>query len=88
MMTAAFAASQLDTTVRETFERDGVVCIRDLIAPEWIDALRIAFEDVMAHPKPTDRPKPPAISLRTAFGVAGRPFAPSRWMEAWLALRH
>lgn len=34
----------------DTFARDGVVCVRGLIAPKWIELLREAVEEVMATP--------------------------------------
>lgn len=36
----------------DTFDRDGVVCIRGLISPEWLDHLRVAVEEVMTNPGP------------------------------------
>lgn len=33
-----------------TYESDGVVCIRRVVAPEWIEKLRIAVDDALAHP--------------------------------------
>jgi ectoine hydroxylase-related dioxygenase (phytanoyl-CoA dioxygenase family) len=33
-----------------TYQADGVVCIREAIAPEWIDKLRLAVEEAMDHP--------------------------------------
>ena len=88
MMTAAYTAPQRDTIVRETFERHDVVCIRDLIAPEWIDALRVAFEEAMAHPKPMNRPKPPGSFVENSLWSRWPAFrARLPWMEAWLVLR-
>jgi ectoine hydroxylase-related dioxygenase (phytanoyl-CoA dioxygenase family) len=38
-----------------TFEQDGVVCLRGLVEPEWIERLREAVEEVMATPGPNAR---------------------------------
>ncbi len=34
----------------ETFERDGIVCLRKVFSPDWVDAMRAAAEISMAHP--------------------------------------
>ena len=34
-----------------TFDHDGVVCVRDLISPKWVDRLRDALEIALAHTK-------------------------------------
>jgi len=34
----------------ETFSRDGLVCLRGVIAPEWIDALRTGVEQDLSEP--------------------------------------
>ncbi len=34
------------------YERDGVVCLRGVFGPDWIDAMRAAVEDAMADPGP------------------------------------
>lgn len=40
---------------REQFERDGVVCVRGLLAPHWIERLRDAIAGVMATPSEFSR---------------------------------
>ena len=37
---------------REAFARDGVVCLRQVFAPHWIERLRAATEEALAHPGP------------------------------------
>jgi ectoine hydroxylase-related dioxygenase (phytanoyl-CoA dioxygenase family) len=39
----------------ETFQRDGVVCVRGLISPDWIAVLREAVEEVMVDKGPDAR---------------------------------
>ncbi len=48
------ASPQLPRPVTEnellTFERDGVVCLREMFSPEWVESLRRAAEDGLASP--------------------------------------
>ena len=37
---------------RESYERDGVVCLRGLFSADWLEFLAAAIEDAMAHPGP------------------------------------
>ena len=39
----------------ETFRRDGVVCLRQVIGPEWIESLRAGVAHNMANPSPRAR---------------------------------
>ncbi len=36
----------------DTYENDGVICLRGIIDPRWIDVLRIATDEAMATPGP------------------------------------
>ena len=47
-----------------TFKKDGVVCLRSVIDPAWIDRLRRADDAIVANPRPR--------ALRGASGDAGR----------------
>jgi hypothetical protein len=37
---------------RGDYERDGVVCLRNIFPKEWLDFLAGAIEDAMANPGP------------------------------------
>ena len=47
-----FDASELGPAVGEAFARDGVICIRGLLSPAWVDHLRVAVDDAIARPGP------------------------------------
>lgn len=47
--------SHVTTAHRETYQRDGVVCLRGLIPSDWIARLRDAVETVMATPSAFSR---------------------------------
>lgn len=36
----------------QDYERDGVVCLRNVLDPSWIEALRVGMEDVIHNPGP------------------------------------
>ena len=37
---------------RKAYARDGVICLRGVFAPAWIERLRAATEEALAHPGP------------------------------------
>ncbi len=43
---------QLGTDALATYQADGIVCLRQVFPMHWIDFLREATEDAMAHPGP------------------------------------
>jgi ectoine hydroxylase-related dioxygenase (phytanoyl-CoA dioxygenase family) len=48
-------SAEISDEQRETFERDGVICLRGLIEPGWFDALRLAVEEINATPTELSR---------------------------------
>ena len=39
----------------EAFERDGVALVKQVFSDDWLDALAIAVDEVMADPSPVSR---------------------------------
>lgn len=56
MMRGEFEATQAGSDATSTFRTDGIVCIRNLLEPHWIDLLRNAVEEALAHPGPGRKP--------------------------------
>lgn len=52
----------------ETYERDGVVCLRGLFSPAWLSFLAAAIDEAMAHPGPHAEEYSPAGSAGRFFG--------------------
>lgn len=51
-----FDATQLGPDTAETFQADGIVCIRNLLEPRWIELLREAIDHAIANPGPGKKP--------------------------------
>jgi hypothetical protein len=51
-MGASLAAMQITEEDRNTYERDGVVCVREAFSPEWLAFLTGACEEAIASPGP------------------------------------
>jgi ectoine hydroxylase-related dioxygenase (phytanoyl-CoA dioxygenase family) len=54
-MTAATSLPTITGRHRETFQRDGAVCLRGLFSAGEIEQLRSAVDEIMAHPSPLAR---------------------------------
>jgi ectoine hydroxylase-related dioxygenase (phytanoyl-CoA dioxygenase family) len=51
-MSESGIAARITRADRDTYERDGVVCLRGLFKPEWLAFLAEAVEEAMAAPGP------------------------------------
>lgn len=54
-MDRSFTANPLEAHAADAFERDGVVCLRGALSPDWIDRLRAGVERNIAEPGPYTR---------------------------------
>ena len=52
MASAVYPVSEADIS---RYEENGVICLRGVLGPEWIDQLRRALEDILASPGPQGR---------------------------------
>lgn len=54
--------SEIDDAARESFQRDGVVCLRGVIGEDWLDCCREGIEAAVRNPGPFFRDQTPAGS--------------------------
>jgi ectoine hydroxylase-related dioxygenase (phytanoyl-CoA dioxygenase family) len=66
-MSESFEAAELGASARAAFERDGIVCVRNLVDRQWIELLRHSVDDALAHPGPTQNTPSPGYTIENTL---------------------